>query len=1160
MSSWGWALRDDPESGVHWRPRARGVGTDAEGGYRFRGRRAALTEISGWLGRDHPDRRALVVTGSPGVGKSAVLGRIVTTADPGIRAELPADDDSVMAAEGSVSCAVHAKGKTALEVAREIARAASARLPGKPLDLAPAVRAALTARETRRFNVVIDALDEAVSPVEARLISHEVIRPLLEQCSSAGAQVVVGTRRRNDADDLIDRFGDDAVSIDLDIGKYFEPEDLEAYVLATLRQLGNDRPGNPYADEDAARPLAARIAKMSERNFLVAYLTALKHGSFDEEPPDLEELTYTMGLRDALHGFLDRFQEVDGIPLPAAKLLTALAYAEAPGLPIELWAAAIEAVCGVRPAENKLEDFTESAAANFLVESSQDSEPVFRLYHQALNDTLLGDRATRTVKDQRGLTRAFLAYGRQAGWASAPPYLLRSLSHHAERAGMLDELLADDEYLLHADLRRLTSQSAQATTDAGGQRARLLRLTPYAAATKDPRERRALFSVTETLEQLGSGFRAGPGPAPYRARWSTVSTHAERAAQNGHTGGVQDLCSLDLDGRHLLASGGEDEMVRIWDPVTGRQLRVLEGHAGQVIGVHGFTAGDGQPLLASAGTDGTARIWDPATGRQLHILEGHVGTVMGVHGFTAGDGQPLLASAGVDARVGIWDPHTGRQLRVLEGHAGSVHAVCSFTSDGQKLLASASEDGKILVWDPASGELRKTLERLGADRKTGAVRWVCAFTPATQRTLLASARAGAVEVWDPESGQCRELNGTTGAGGAWEVCAFTAVDGRPLLATAGSDEMVRVWDPATGRQLRELEAHHDEAYSVCAFTAENGHTLLASSGDEPTVRVWDPATGEQRGTMPGPTGSPWSVCAFPAGDGQALLATAGDEETVPVWDLATGEQRQALAGAAGGAWSVCAFPAGDGRMLLAGGGDEVRVWDPASGPLPRALEGGTGRVISVCALASHGRVLLASGGADAKVRIWDPAAWKLLRTLDGHTGKIWDMCVLELPEGKTVLVSADDDGRVLVWDPSTGEQQHALDAVSGEVWAVCAWATEDGAALLALAEGSGNIQVYDLATGKLRRTLEGHTTGVESVCAFTSGGRTLLASCASDDTEMRIWDPATGQMHQVIPLHLTPKAVTALDDTLVLVLSAGLLAIELNLESSSRPMHERALS
>ena len=513
------------------------------------------------------------------------------------------------------------------------------------------------------------------------------------------------------------------VSVDLDADEYFALADLEAYTLATLQQAGSERPGNPYADDEVARPLAARIAELSERNFLVAYLTALKHGLRDEKPAAPEELAYTPGVRSALQGFLSQIPEVTGIPGSAGELLTALAYAEAPGLSLDLWITAIEALYEVRPGKRELRKFIQSSAANFLVQSGpnpeaavpssgrqarKDPDRVFRLFHQALNDTLLAERSWDAAEDQQALTSHFRSYGQNGGWASAPPYLLRSLSHHAERAGMLDELLADDEYLLHADLQRLTPLATQASTKAGKERARLLQLTPYAVPA-GPQSRRALFSVTEALEKLGDHFRADPGPAPYRARWSTASTHAERAAQQGHSGGVGMVHPLVLDGKIRLVSGGDDEIVRIWDPASGRQLKTLEGHAGEVYDLHEFTADGGRVLLASAGTDAMVRIWDPATGQQQRMLGGHVGTVTAVCSFTAeGGGRDLLASAGTDAMVRIWDPATGHQQRMLGGHAGTVNSVCSFTGeDDRTLLASSGEDGKILVWDPASGELRR---------------------------------------------------------------------------------------------------------------------------------------------------------------------------------------------------------------------------------------------------------------------------------------------------------------------------------------------------------------------------------------------------------------------------------------------------------------------
>ncbi|HEV2370996.1 MAG TPA: hypothetical protein VGS19_02405 [Streptosporangiaceae bacterium] len=1091
LSSWGWALQDDPEAGQHWRPRARGVGVDSEGGFRFRGRRAALTAITSWLGREPTGRRALVVTGSPGVGKSAVLGRIVTTADPVIADSLPADD-VVRAAEGSVACAVHAKGKTALEVATEIARAASAMLPAKPLELAPAIRAVLTVRDAARFNVIIDALDEATSPAEARLIVNQIVLPVLQQCGEAGVRVVIGSRRRDNDGALVETFGDAGVVIDLDSDEYFLLEDLEAYTLATLQQLGSERPGNPYSDQETARPLAARIAMLSGGNFLVARLTAGKHGLYDQEPADLGGLTYPMDVRNALQGYLGPVPGAAG--LSAADLLTALAYAEAPGLTLDLWITAAEALHGVRATEQQLDEFTQSAAANFLVESSQDAEPVFRLGHQALNDTLLDARARRVVRDQRALTRAFLSYGRQTGWAAAPPYLLRSLPRHARPAGLIDELLTDDEYLLHADLRRLTPQASQATTDAGTKRARLLRLTPYAVSAGS-RARTALFSVTEALEKLGDDFLSSARPAPYRACWSTVTTHLERAAQEGHTGGVTGLCAFGLAGRTLLASAGEDEMVRIWNPANGEQQRVLEGHSGAVNGVCAFTSGDGTPLLASAGTDAMVLLWDPATGVQQRVLEGHNGAVNGVCAFTS-DGRTLLASAGADGMVLLWDPATGERQRVLEGHGGAVNVngVCAYTRDGQTLLASAGTDSMVRIWDPATGA------------------------------------------------QQRALEGHSGA--VWALCGLVSGAGRPLLASTGDDETVRVWDPLTGEQYHMLGGHIGGGWTVCAFTSDDGTTLLAAAGTDATVRVWDPATGEQRQTTRVHPGSVWSVCGFTSDDGRTLLASAGDHESVHVWDPATGARQQSMAGHSGGAWAVCPLTLAGHSLLAAAGHDgRVRLWDPVTGQLRKAFGSGTSEVWSVCAFTAADRTLLALAGTDSMVRIWDPATGEQQQALAGHVGNIWCTRAFTTGDGRTLLASAGDDGIVRVWNPVSGDLVRALKGHTGGVWSICAFAPEEGHTLLASAGADAEVRVWDPATGEVRRVLKGHTDGVWSVCSFTSGGRALLASCAR--SMAHVWDPTTSQTLQAIPVHLLPHVIGEVEGRLVLGLSAGLLTIEL---------------
>ena len=807
LAQWGWTLDRDPEGARHWRPRARGVSIDSERGWRFRGRGTALERIISWLDRPQPDRRVLVVTGSPGVGKSAVLGRVVTTADADIRssllAALPSGDVGVLASPQSVSCAVHAKGKTALEVAEEIARAASAKLPERPEEVAPAIRDALVGRPGAQFNVIIDALDEAVSPAQARLIVGSVVLPLAETCADVGVQMIVGTRRRDDEGDLLSRFGPALMLLDLDGSRYFAEDDLAAYALACLQLAGDERPGNPYAVDTLAVPLASRIAAISEQNFLIAGLIARSHGLHDIQPADPAGLGNEATVRTALAGYMDRLPQVDGVS--AAYLLTALAFAEAPGLPADLWQLAVQALYQVHVSTHQLAQFARSSAANFLVETTGAATPslpgpggnaVYRLFHQALNDALLHDRADGVPRrdDERTLTHAFIAHGQETQWQSAPDYLLRSLPTHAHAAGLVDEVLTDDAYLLHAELRRLIQVADGASSPEGHQRAQLLRLTPQ-AVTSAPANRAALLSVTEALDNLGTTYRSSRYPAPYRAQWAVARPRRERIAFQDHTDSVAALCAVTFDGHEVLASGSDDQTVRLWDPSTGEQLTTLRGHQDSVNALCTISV-NGRQLLASGSGDQTVRLWDPSTGEQLTTLRGHQDSVNALCTISV-NGRQLLASGSDDRTVRLWDPSTGEQLTTLRGHQDSVNALCTISVNGRQLLASGSDDQTVRLWDPDTGDL----------------------------TTL--------------HGHQNRVNA---------LCTIS-VNGHQLLASGSNDQTVRLWDPDTG-DLTTLIGHQDWIYALCAVTVNSRQLLASGSGDQ-TVRLWDPSTGEQLTTLRG---------------------------------------------------------------------------------------------------------------------------------------------------------------------------------------------------------------------------------------------------------------------------------------------------------------------
>jgi eukaryotic-like serine/threonine-protein kinase len=585
-------------------------------------------------------------------------------------------------------------------------------------------------------------------------------------------------------------------------------------------------------------------------------------------------------------------------------------------------------------------------------------------------------------------------------------------------------------------------------------------------------------SNLEQAEQLLNELKPEIGEADMRGfEWGYLSRLvAERRSTQPialpHDGGLESA-AFSPDGS-ILATGGEDSLIHLWDVATGERVKTLSGHTAVVWSVE-FSP-DGRRLL-SGSADQTARIWDVESAKIRSVIGGESDRVANPR-FSK-DGKTVFASDADSIRS--WDTESARE------------SSRRIKTDQDKVMFAISPDGRSFAYrfgvasikliDPSSGRQQTTL------RGHGGIVTDIKFSSDSKYVLTGSVD-GTARLWNAATGDnVRTFTGHKN--GVYDV-AFSP-DGK-TVATSSHDKTIKIWNREKGYVSQTLKGHLDRVQSL-AFSPDGRKIASGGGSDDRGAKLWTVPPNEPRGILRGHTRSVNSLTF--SMDNKRLVSTDEGGET-RFWSVGDEREEQVLKIGRNPVFSP------DGTTLAAIDGKKLRFWDPVTGRIRQSVD--LPRTGGDIVYSPKGDLIATNQlFEDGMVRLWRISSGDELCSLTAHKGGAW--LISFAGDGERFITSSLDDNSLIEWETATCSRLSEFVGPPAARYAAIRMGNGRVVALEIMAN-LRSLKMVNTKDGSEIASFVGHD-GELSGAHFSPDGK-RFATCSKDGT-IKLWDTVSGE-------------------------------------------------